>query len=130
MKKNLLLIVLLLVPLISTISCSKDEDMDKDTSITFSYLVNDTENVTVDALIFEYNSKDERVGNHSIDDCEKGIRKTFIANPVTEKVKVQLNLTSGYVTKGVWVQQVYYLNGGQDNIIELSGNTVTGSKEP
>lgn len=101
-----------------------------DTTITFAFSVAGSEEVTVDAVIFEYNSKDERIGNHSFKDCKKGTTEIFVANPATEKAKVLLNFNSGSLTKGMWVQQIYYLNAGQNNLIELSGSTITGSKEP
>lgn len=130
MKKNLLLIVLLLMSLISSTSCSKDEDPDKDTTVTFIYSMDNVENVIVDAIIFEYNSKDEVVGSLSVKNCKKGTSKIFSAKPTTEKIKVQLNIGIGILEKGYWVQEVYYINTGQDNHIEISGSTITGSKEP
>lgn len=130
MKKNFLLIVLLLISLMSNLSCSKDEEVNKDTTVTFIYSMDKLENVDVDAIVYEYNSKGEIVGSLSVNDCEKGVTKTFTAKPDAEKIKVQLNLSIGILKKGYWVQQVYYLNAGNNNQIEISGNTVTGPEEP
>lgn len=84
----------------------------------------------IDITVFEYNSKDERVGSNSLNDIQYGESKVFKASSNAEKVKVYIKMSVGTVERYLWVQQVYYLKNNSNLDIKVTGTTMTGTKEP
>jgi len=123
MKKTLLLLILAL-PIVFT-SCKKEKDT------TYSVTFNMPFEVSITAFIFEYNKAGEIVKNNTVDVPSKGvITKDYTANKNSEKLKVQITMSSGGYSLTEWVQQVFYLKIGKENFITLDGNTLIGPSEP
>ena len=131
-KLNYLSLMLLCAAIsLSFSACSDDEEVVNDTTYTFMYYdVEQPEVFEIDVTLFEYNDKEERIAQNSIEDIEDGFSKQFVANKNAQKVKVYL--TTRYNSSSVynWVQQVYYLEPGKDTKIEVTGTSIVGTSEP
>ena len=113
--------LLTLITIFIFASCSKD----KDTTYTFIHSADDVSGVSTSAIIYEYNDKDEVVGQQSFD-THHGLTKVFTANSVATKVKVRLSINSNIR----WIKQVFYLNNGKNINIEMKGETIITNVEP
>ena len=86
--------------------------------------------ISTDIWLFEYNDKDESVGNNTVDDVQDNYTEVFKANEQAVKVKVQIRMSGGTTSSNRWVQQVYYLTKGGNTDIKIDGETIIGTKEP
>ena len=118
--------LMLLVLLMS--SCEKDEPTADITTYTFKYNAAYSEN-PIDVMIFEYNDKNERVGQQSFR-VYNGYEQVFTANKNSTKTKVRMIIRGDIVDVQRWVQQVFYLDIGGNINIEVHGKTVVGQSEP
>lgn len=132
--KNLFKLSLLFMAISFMVSCSRNEEeveVIKDTTYTFIYLASDVpEGIVLSITLFEYNDKDERIGQQSVKNVYNGFSDVFVANKNAQKVKVYLK--TEYQDKSIynWVQQVFYLESGSNTNIEITGETQIGKQEP
>ena len=133
MKKYLLL-MLLCVTMGLLSSCSNDEmeeDKLKETTYTFMYsAANQPTGFTLDITLFEYNEKNERVEQTTIENVKNGTVRTIIAGKYTQKVKVYLVTHYGDKQISNWVQKVYYIEMGKNTEVNVTGDIRIGSNEP
>ncbi len=127
MKKIMYLLAFL--PMFVFTACSSDDDEERGASYSFEYLIDDN-GVTVDAILWEYNSSGERIGSNTVNNCQDGASKSFIANPMAEKIKVYFTIKYGSVKQYKWVQNVYYLKDKGNTEIKITGETLIGNTEP
>lgn len=130
MKKILFLLAIL--PMIVFTACSDDDDSkQKQTSYTLKWNMSESSSlISTDVWLFEYNDKDESVGNNTVDDVQDNYTEVFKANEQAVKVKVQIRMSGGTTSSNRWVQQVYYLTKGGNTDIKIDGETIIGTKEP
>ena len=74
----------------------------------------------------EHNFIDDRIYTTIINKAEKDVAYSYAAQNRTKKIKVQLIKGDSHD----WVQQVYYLNEGENIDIEISPNTLVGPNQP
>ena len=133
MKKAFYLLVLLVLPF-TFISCGSDDDEPDFTTYTINYNVDaESGSILIDVTLFEYNDAGEKVATNTITDIKKGTSRKFNASSIASKVKVYLKMyasSNSSFTKYCWVQQVYYLENGKNISIDITGETMTGNKEP
>lgn len=126
MKKIMFLLAFL--PMFVFTACSDDDEKGGKT-YSFEYLIDDNE-ITVDAVIFEYSSDGEKIGSNYVSNCKKGTSKSFAANSMAEKVKVYFTMKYGSVKQYKWVQNVFYLKDKGNTEIKIVNETIVGAKEP
>ncbi len=74
----------------------------------------------------EHNIIGDRIHTTIIDNAEKNVAYSYAAQSRTRKIKVQLIKADSHD----WVQQVYYLDEGENIDIVITANTLVGSNEP
>jgi len=130
MKKLLFASCLLLSAALTVSSCKKDKDpVEPDTTYTFKQSADIASGVTMGVMIFEYNDGNERVGQQSFEASE-GLVRVFTASSRAIKVKVRVTLVAGSTEMIRWIQQVFYLEKGENIDIEIKSNTLMGTSEP
>lgn len=131
MKK--LLLLLAFAPLF--FSCSKGsggaDTSGKDSryKIQLAFTANDPE-TKYDVTIYEYNDKNEKMGQNLMTGSKKDASASFKANPLSVKLKIYVKYyspTSTYYY--AWVQQVFYLNLGKETSITIT-SSMLGKNEP
>lgn len=138
MKKIFGLLLLCATCVFVFLSCSKDEDdkyvpgiVEKNTTYTFRYSAESApDGFNLDITLFEYNDKNEIVGQKTVNDVYQGYFKTFTANKNAKKVKVYMVTSRGDASVYTWVQQVFYLESGSNVTIDVTGDIRVGSHEP
>ena len=106
-------------------SCSKDDDGPGSTTYTFVY--NSIGASYLDNVkLFECTENGDKIKTNTLNSIEPGRRYDFTASDKAVKVKVYLAMGNS----PRWVQQVYYLNMGSNTVIELTDDSVVGTKEP
>ena len=91
------------------------------TSYTFSIYIS---GVTI--YLSEHNEIGDRIHTTIIDNAEADVPYSYEAKDNTIKIKVYLK--QGNWSR--WVQQVYYLDKGNNIDIIITGNTLVGNYEP
>lgn len=130
MKKLFGLMLLCATMVLSLSSCSDDDEV-KETTYTLNYLADDApDGFEIDITLFEYNDKDERVGQNNIDDVKKGYSETFVAGKNSKKVKVYMVTKYNSISDYTWVQQVYYLELSSNIDINLTNDIRINKNEP
>ena len=126
--KYLSLMLLCAAMCLSFTACSDDDDeILKDTTYTLIYDVDSSSSlVEINVTLFEYNEKDEVVGQNTVSDITKGYTEQFKASSNAQKVKVYVRMSS----LRRWVQQVYYLESGSNIGIYITNETMLGTSEP
>ncbi|WP_195531977.1 hypothetical protein [Bacteroides finegoldii] len=133
MKKFLSITLLLTAMFFTLSSCSKDDEKEEvhDTTYTFTYTGdNPPQGIICDFTLFEYNDKGERVAQNHVRNCRKGTVMDFVAKTNSQKVKVYYVQTKGTQTVAKWIQQVYYLEKGENVKVAVTGETRVGTTEP
>jgi hypothetical protein len=129
MKKALFLALVTALTLLPS-SCTKYDAPDIQppppppagtTSYTFTIYDSDFK-----VYLYEYNEIGEMIHSNIIDNAEKDVPYTYAAQDNAVKIKVRLN----YLTAYWWVQQVYYLDEGENIDIAIIGSTLVGDYEP
>lgn len=139
MKKKLCMTLLLTAMFLTLSACSSDDDNEvpgvpEGTFVNFTYTFNGEDltpqGVITTITIFEYNSKNEKIEQHT-DIYLKGTMNVFKVKDMTEKVKIYISVSKdSKIISTAWVQQVYYLEKDGYNKIVVTGNTRVGSDEP
>lgn len=116
-------------------SCEKVPAPTPDTTYTINMLMSVKADaaVQIDLTAFEYNAAGEKIGNNTMERAVKGSSKKFTAGKNTVKVKIYVKMyavNGSGVANYQWVQQVYYLEKGKDNIIDIKDDTRIGKSEP
>lgn len=116
-------------------SCEKVPAPAPDTTYTINMMmsVNADAAVQIDLTAFEYNEAGEKIGNNTMERAVKGSSKKFTASKNTVKVKIYVKMyavNGSGVANYQWVQQVYYLDEGKDNVIDIKDDTRIGKSEP
>lgn len=133
MKKTLILIIPFLMMLVFAFcSCSKEEPElpQTNTQYTVNFLTTPPKGFTINLTLFEYNSSGEKIGQNHLKNCTYGVSEQFTASPKSEKVKVYMVSEFNGQSFPAWVQQVYYLNKGNNTDININGEIRVGSTEP
>jgi len=123
MKKTLFLALVTAFTLLP-LSCTKYDAPDIQpgtTSYTFTIYDSDFK-----VYLYEYNEIGEMIHSNIINNAEKEVPYSYAAQDSAVKVKVRLN----YLTANWWVQQVYYLDEGENIDIAIIGSTLVGDYEP
>ena len=107
----------------SLLSCSSDDDNDP---TTYTLKWNTATYGVDDVTLFEYTGGGDKIGNHRVDNITKNGSYKFTASEKAEKIKIYFKIGSS----PRWVQQVYFLKSGNNVDIEITDNTIVGSKEP
>lgn len=76
-------------------------------------------------FLIEYNNINDPIHTTTIDNAEQNVPYSYAAQDNTVKIKVYICGDSYN-----WVQQVYYLEDGENIDIAISGNTIVGNHEP
>lgn len=133
--RRLLYCFLSLVAIVSIVSCEKEEQP-KPTTYTVTMAMSSVTSTSIphyDLTAYEYNEAGEKVANNALSVATSGTTKTFTANPRSVKVKLYIKMytdNSGYAPKYYWVQQVFYLEEGNNIEIKVDDHTKVGSLEP
>lgn len=133
MKKFFSMTLLLTAMFLTFSACSSDDEKEEvqDTTYTFTYTGdNPPQGLTCDFTLFEYNDKGERVAQNHVKNCRKGTVMDFVANTNSQKVKAYFVTTNGTQSVARWVQQVYYLEKGENVEVAVTGETRIGTTEP
>lgn len=110
-------------------ACTRD--VVKDTTYTFMYYDMEVpEGFEIDITLFEYNDNEEKIAQNTIENIKDGFSRQFVANKNAQKVKVYLTTRYNSYSVYRWVQQVYYLETGEDTKIEVTGTIRVGTSEP
>ncbi len=123
-KRNYFLLAFFMMVLtcVGITSCSSDDDSTTTYSLKWSFSTSYIDDVT----LFEYAENGDKVANHSVDNVVENGTYNFTASDRAAKVKVYFKMGSS----PKWVQQVFYLKSGGNTIIEVTGQSIIGSKEP
>ena len=102
----------------------------KDTTYTFvdNYGMPGASEYSV--ILSEYDASGSRVMTNMIDNITVGQKYAFVANDHSEKIKVKLQYKFGSNSYAKWVQQVWYLEKGENVDIITDGETIIGNSEP
>jgi len=124
MKKTLFLALVTALTLLP-LSCTKYDAYDAPAAGTTAYTFTIfTSGYKV--YLSEHNFIDDRIYTTIINKAEKDVAYSYAAQNRTKKIKVQLIKGDSHD----WVQQVYYLNEGENIDIEISPNTLVGPNQP
>ncbi|MDD4500284.1 MAG: hypothetical protein EOL95_12185 [Bacteroidia bacterium] len=74
----------------------------------------------------EHNLIGDRIHTTIIDNAEENVPYSYAAQDDAVKIKVYLKVGDWYR----WVQQVYYLEEGENINIVITGDTIVGNSEP
>lgn len=100
----------------------------KETTYTLKWNLDDT--VPMDILIMEYSQQSEVIKNVPIYSVQNSFESIYTAAENSEKVKIQISWESNNTEYNRWVNQVYYLEKGENIDIFIDGNTIVGKQEP
>ena len=136
--KRFLQILAALVAASSALSCGKEtpEEPAKPTTYTVTMAmsnVTSTSEPHYDLTAFEYNESGEKVANNALNQAVRGSTKTFTANSHAVKVKLYIKMysdNSAITPQYLWVQQVFYLEEGNNIEITVEDHTKVGKSEP
>ena len=130
MKKTLFLALFSALALLSLSSCTKYDAAYTQpptpppagtTAYTFSMYTSGYK-----VYLSEHNIIGDRIHNTIIFNAEKNVAYSYAANNRAKKIKVQLIRDNSQD----WVQQVYYLEEGENIDIEITPITLVGPNEP
>lgn len=137
MRKVLGLMLLCVALLFVFTSCSNVEEYeDKDNSIlssTYTVLyssVSPPDGVEIDITVFEYNDKDEAIHQNNLNNVRWGSGNKFTARKNSQKLKVYISTSSESQSDFFWIQQVYYLEPGNNILIDITDDIRVGKVEP
>lgn len=112
-------------------SCKKDDPELKDT--TYTYVDNfgcPSFASDYSIVLVECDASGSKVLTNILDNPELGKRYVFTANSHSAKIKVKFQYTIISTHYNDWVQQVFYLEEGENIDIITDGETIVGNKEP
>ena len=137
MKKIFRFLLLCVTFLFVFTSCSNVDDYEYEDnpilSSTYTVLyssVNPPDGVKIDVTVFEYNDKDEAIHQSHMDNVRMGSTKKFTAKEKSQKLKVYIVTSSESQSDFFWIQQVYYLEPGNNILIDITDNIWVGKVEP
>ena len=81
-------------------------------------------------LLCEYDASGSKVNTNKLDWPTTGQPYVYTANEHAEKIKVRIQAQMGSSSFNRWIQQVFYLEEGENIDITLEGSTIVGSSEP
>lgn len=86
--------------------------------------------ITQDVRLMEYDSNGSIVAVRSIDNCQPGTKKEFVADSHADKVVCQLQWEYSGISKIYYVSNVFYLKEGETITIEINGQTMISNSNP
>lgn len=113
------------------VSCC-DKSSDDTTYTIYVSTVGTTSASSMNIICYEYNSREEIINQQVWNTVYAGENRKFTASGSAEKIKIQIQYTlSSTGSSDIrWVQQVWYLNAGDDIDINITGTTIVGVEEP
>ena len=136
--KRFLQIITAIVAASVALSCDKEapEEPVKPTTYTVKMAMSSVTSTSLphyDLTAFEYNESGEKVANNALNMAVSGTTKTFTANQHAVKVKLYIKMyadNTSVTPQYLWVQQVFYLEEGNDIEIKVEDHTKVGKSEP
>ncbi len=122
-RKSFLMLMILSAALILT-SCTKE------TTYTFVDNFGGSGFTEYSILLCEYDAAGSKVFTNKLDSPNTGQSYVYTANEHAEKIKVRIQAQIGSTSFNRWIQQVFYLEEGENINITLDGETIVGSSEP
>ena len=131
----------LLLPFVTSLfvftSCSNVDGYEYEDNpiLTSTYTVlyssaNPPDGVEIEVTVFEYNDKDEAIHQSHMKNVRLGSTRKFTAKPNAQKLKVYLETSSESQSDFFWIQQVYYLEPGNNILIDITDDIRVGKVEP
>lgn len=133
MKKTPILIIpFLMMFVFAFCSCSNEEPQlpQTETQYTVNFLTPPPNGFTINLTLFEYNASGEKIGQNHLKNCKYGTSEQFTASQDSEKIKVYMVSEYNGQSFPAWIQQVYYLNKGNNLNIDITGEIRIGNNEP
>lgn len=125
MKKIMFILLALFILCLG--GCTKESSY---SSYVFVNNITESNGITQDVRLLEYDSKGSRVAIRSIDNCQPGIKKEIIADSHAEKVVCQLQWEYYGTSKTYYVANVFYLEKGKTITIEINDHTMISNSNP